>query len=114
VGQYGLNLKQFCDDLNSLTINYAKGLPLPIYVEKSAALKGGYKIFIKPPTLALLLSSVLFSEDLGFSEDGANYTVRGLYDIVRVYAYFHTLSLEVSGRIVFAYIRSIQTPITIN
>jgi ribosomal protein L11 len=114
VGQYGLNLKQFCDDLNGLTNSYTKGLPLPIYVEKSVTLKGGYKIFVKPPTLSFLLSSLLFSEDLGFSEGGANYTIKGLYDIVRVYAYFHSLSLEASSRVVFSYIGSIQASIKIN
>ncbi len=114
VGQYGLNLKQFCDDLNSLTSNYSKGLPLPVYVEKSPMLKGGYKIYVKPPTLALLFSSVLFSENLGFSEDGASYTVKGLYDIVRVYAYFHEISLELSSNLVFAYMRSIQASFIIN
>lgn len=113
VGQYGLNLKQFCDDLNNLTVSYLKGLPLPIYVEKSAALKGGYKIFVKPPTLALLLGSVAFSESSEFLEDGATYTAKDLYDVVRVYAHFHGLSLEVSSNLVFAYIGSIQTSVTI-
>src|SRR5690554_7770805 len=76
VGQYGLNLKQFCDDLNNLTVSYLKGLPLPVYVEKSAVLKGGYRIFVKPPTLALLLGSVTFSESLGFLEDGDRKSTR--------------------------------------
>lgn len=114
VGQYGLNLKQFCDNLNSLTGSYSKGLPLPIYVEKSPTLKGGYKIYVKPPTLAFLFSSALFSENLGFSEDGASYTVKGLYDIVRVYAYFHEINLELSSNLVFAYMRSIQASLIIN
>jgi hypothetical protein len=113
VGQYGLNLKQFCDDLNNLTVSYLKGLPLPVYVEKSAALKGGYRILVKPPTLALLLGSIAFSESLGFLEDGAIYTAKDLYDVVRVYAHFHGLSLEVSSNLVFAYIGSIQTSVTI-
>jgi len=114
VGQYGLNLKQFCDDLNNLTSNYSKGLPLPVYVEKSIAFKGGYKIFVKPPTLAFLLSSTLFSEDLNFSEEGAVYTVKSLYDVVRVYAYLHATSLELSSSLIFAYMRSIQASITVN
>ena len=114
VGQYGLNLKQFCDDLNNLTVSYLKGLPLPIHVDKSAALKGGYRIFVKPPTLALLLGSVTFSESSGFLEDGAVYTIKDLYDVVRVYAHFHALSLEVSSNLVFAYIGSIQASVTIS
>ncbi len=114
VGQYGLNLKQFCDDLNNLTVNYSKGLPLPIYVEKSVALKGGYRIFVKPPTLAFLLSSMLLSENLNFSEEGATYTVKGLYDIVRVYAHLHSVSLELSSSLVFGYLRSVQASVTIN
>lgn len=114
VGQYGLNLKQFCDDLNNLTVSYQKGLPLPIHVEKSPSFKGGYRIFVKPPTLALLLGSVTFSESSGFLEEGAAYTVKDLYDIVRIYAYFHGLGLEVSSNLVFAYIRSIQASVTIN
>jgi ribosomal protein L11 len=113
VGQYGLNLKQFCDDLNNLTVSYLKGLPLPVYVEKSAALKGGYRILVKPPTLALLLGSVAFSESSEFLEDGATYTAKDLYDVVRVYAHFHGLSLEVSSNLVFAYIGSIQASVTI-
>lgn len=114
VGQYGLNLKQFCDDLNNLTASYQKSLTLPIHVEKSPAFKGGYRIFVKPPTLALLLGSVAFSESSGFLGEGAAYTVKDLYDVVRVYAYFHGLSLEVSSNLVFAYTRSIQAPVTIN
>ncbi len=77
-------------------------------------MKGGYKIYVKPPTLAFLFSSALFSENLGFSEDGASYTVKGLYDIVRVYAYFHEISLELSSNLVFAYMRSIQASLIIN
>lgn len=114
VGQYGLNLKQFCDDLNNLTVSYLKGLPLPIHVEKSAAFKGGYRTFVKPPTLALLLGSVTFSESSGFLEDGAAYTAKDLYDVVRVYAHFHNLSLEASSNLVFAYIGSIQASIAVN
>jgi len=114
VGQYGLNLKQFCDDLNNLTVSYLKGLPLPIHVDKSVALKGGYRISVKPPTLALLLGSVTFSESSGFLEDGAAYTVKDLYDVVRVYAHFHALSLEVSSNLVFAYVGSIQASVTIS
>lgn len=114
VGQYGLNLKQFCDDLNALMTGYSKGLPLPVYVEKSIKFKGGYRIFVKPPTLAFLLSAVLFSKDSGFSEEGAAYTVKNLYDIARVYSHFHAISLKLSSSLIFAYLGSVQASITIN
>ena len=108
-GQYGVNVKPLCADLNALTSKYAKGLPIPVYVIKSSIYAKGYKAFVKPPTMAFLLSLALFSEArrdaLDFSE-GLNHKV--LYDVTRVHSALFGMEITDSAKTLFSYLGSAQ------
>lgn len=109
LGQYGLNIIQFCDDLNSRTFGYQRGVNLPINVKKSPIFPKGYDIKVKPPTISFLFSVVFFDAEGSFSDsmqDGLD-TVT-LMNLVRIYSLFHSVSLENGAKTIFSFINSVS------
>ena len=108
LGQYGLNIIQFCDDLNRQTFIYQKGCVLPITVTKSPIFPKGYDVVIKPPTISFLFSNVFFEKDDKFSGSTSDLEPVLLFDLARVYSEFHSVPLIRASKIIFSFLNSIH------
>lgn len=108
-GQYGINIKPLCADLNTLTSKYTKGLPVPIYVVKSSVYAKGYKVFVKPPTMAFLITLMFYNESKRASFDfSEGLDCKSLYDVVRVHSALSGVDVLDSARALFSYLNSTQ------
>lgn len=108
-GQYGVNIKPLCADLNALTSKYAKGLPVPVCVVKSSLYSKGYKAFVKPPTMSFLLTLMFYTESKNSSFDFAEgLDCRALYDVARIHAAMLNGRVVDSAKALFSYLNSAQ------
>jgi ribosomal protein L11 len=108
-GQYGVNIKPLCADLNALTSKYAKGLPLPVYVVKSSLYSKGYKAFVKPPTIAFLLTLMFYTESRNSAFDfSEGLDCKALYDVARVHSAMLNGCVVDSAKALFSYLNSAQ------
>lgn len=57
LGPFGINIGKFCLDFNNLTKKYDDNIDIPVRVYVLE--KGGYKIFLKKPTLTSLIKKYL-------------------------------------------------------
>lgn len=107
LGQHRINMSEFCNEFNKLSSNYSKSVELRVVVIKSKNFLKGYKINIYPPSLAFILDSHFFDRFINFSFfEVLKVDVLSLYDVVRVYSFFHNISLKRSASIVFSYFNS--------
>ena len=58
LGQYGVNLIEFCSDFNKRTENYLPGIMIPVVVRKMLK-ERIYDMELKPPNLSFILFSAV-------------------------------------------------------
>lgn len=109
LGQFNVNLIEFCNKFNEETKNYINGLNLSINVLKK--LKNKEFIFnLKKPSLKslleILLSNFFQTDEVEKIESLIlNVDVELVFDLIILYAFFNNLNLNKSANYVFSYLK---------
>ncbi len=109
LGQYNVNLMEFCTKFNALTANYAEGLQLYAIVTKKIKSKE-FEIKLKKISLKVLfeifLSNYLNTEDLVTIESLAAIPIELVYDVSKIYSTLYNISVNAATRLVLSYLSS--------
>jgi ribosomal protein L11 len=109
LGQYNINLLEFCNKFNLLTKDYQEGLQLFGIVKKKIKSKE-FELEIKKLSLKIIfevfLSNYLNSEDPYELEKLENIPVEIIYDIVKLYSILYNLNIKSSQKLVLSYLKS--------
>ena len=114
LGQYGVNLVEFCSDFNKRTESYTPGVMIPVIVQKMLKEKT-YKMDLKAPNLPFLLFSAINSDenDTEEIEDKELFSLTEievldkvlLFDLIRLSDFVQSRNnLERSAKIVFGFL----------
>lgn len=100
LGQFYLNLSDFCKDFNSKTQDWMPGIILPIKVIKGLRAKE-YKLIISTPSISFLIQQCL--------DDELNSILRNsIYDIIKLKANLLGKHPRVVARMVFSTLSSTE------
>lgn len=109
LGQYNVNLMEFCNKFNALTADYPEGLQLYATVTKKIKSKE-FEIKIKKIPLRVFfevfLSHYLNTDDLATIEQLNYVPVELLYDLTRAYATMYEISNLAATKLVLSYLSS--------
>ena len=117
LGQYGVNLIEFCSDFNKRTEFYLPGIMIPVIIRKMLKEKV-YEMELKAPNLSFLIfCAINESIDKSLVEDDDDYSFTLteinvvdkllLFDIIRLSDNFQKRNnLEKSAKIVFGFLES--------
>jgi hypothetical protein len=109
LGQYNVNLLEFCNKFNSLTKDYPEGLQLFGIVKKKIKSKE-FELKIKKLSLKVIfevfLSNYLDTEDPILIEELETIPIELLYDMIQLYSILHNLNFKSSSRLVLSYLSS--------
>jgi len=109
LGQYKVSLVDFCKDFNARSSEYDVGTILRVSVSKLPNEKN-YNMQIMPPPLAYLIMYQLMpqDQDAGWIELSTVKRIEKklLFDVIRVFALLHQLSLPIAARCVFSFLRT--------
>ncbi len=107
LGQYNVNLMEFCTKFNALTSDYPEGLQLYATVTKKIKSKE-FEIKLKKISLKVLveafLSNYLQTDDLITIENLNYIPIELLYDIVKSYATLYKMSIRSATKLVLSYL----------
>jgi ribosomal protein L11 len=125
IAMFQLNMVQVCKDLNDASADYELGVQVGVKVYKKAARVHTIKLGI--PTFKFLLETALLSlipmeeieafnqvssgDDVPSFDFPSNLPVSMFYDVVRVHAFFNSISIPSATKTIFATLYSMNTPI---
>lgn len=110
LGQFNVNLIEFCNKYNSETKDYVNGLYLGVSITKKLKVKE-FVFKLKKPSLKslleILLSNFYETDELEKIENlSSNITIEMIFDLITLYSYFYNLPLNKSSNYVFSYLKS--------
>lgn len=109
LGQYNVNLMEFCTKFNQLTANFVDGLQLYAVVTKKIKSKE-FEIKLKKIALKtifeIFLSNYLDTDDLVTIESLDSVPIELLFDIVKLYSNLHNIPLRSASKLVLSYLSS--------
>jgi ribosomal protein L11 len=110
LGQFNVNLIQFCELYNTNSKNYTDGLYLTATVLKKLKAKE-FNFKLNPPTLRVLFECLIANylntdEYEKIEQNINNLPIELIFDLVLLYSYFHKFSILKSSKLVFSYLNT--------
>lgn len=107
LGQYQIDINNFCKDFNEKTKNYFKGIPLPVVIFKVANSKS-YTLLIKKPTVWFLVTQ--FIPELAINMRVIS--CKDAYNILKILSFLYDKPISKSiSRIMFGSFSSMKVRI---
>jgi len=111
LGQFNVNLSEFCLKFNKVTEKLAPGLMLVAKISKKLKAKE-FQFFVNPPSIKILLEillSDLFQTDEIEKIEKSSLTLIPLeiiYDLILLHSFFNKMIFQKSALLIFSYLKT--------